>query len=141
MSKLTNDSDVTEMFGGVLGMAVLGFVLIGGPAVILFAISALLVATFGAMGVAVIVTWLLTGIVCMCVSGIKKGFANWAGYTVGTVIWGAVLFIVIGGPFAFISNMMQGSSSSQEYRPYKSVVDDVERQQAKFKYIGDGDGF
>ena len=74
MSKLTNDSDVTEMFGNVIGMAVLGLILIGGPAVILFAISALLVATFGAMGVAVIGTWLLTGVVCMCVSGIKRRF-------------------------------------------------------------------
>ena len=54
---------------------------------------------------------------------------------------GAFLFIVVGGSMALVGGVMRGGSSSEEYRPYKSVVDDVERQQAKFKYIGDGDGF
>ena len=69
----------------------------------------------------------------MCVVYTKR-FANWAGGTVGAVLWGAFLFIVVGGSMALVGGVMRGGSSMEEYRPYKSVVDDVERQQVQIHW-------
>lgn len=130
---------------GWIGYSIVGlmaaFVLIGGPIIILATIIMLLLAECGIFGAAIIVAWLVAGVVCCCMYGMKKGLPKWIGGTAAAIVGSAFLFIVIGTPVALIHGMMQGSSSSEEYRPYKSVVDDVERQQAKFKYIGDGDGF
>ena len=71
---------------GLVGLMA-AFVLIGCPILILAAILSLITFYGGVYGVALIVAWLVAAIVCMCVSGIQKGFANWAGGTVGAVLW------------------------------------------------------
>lgn len=135
---IEESTTILEWVGYSIAALGLGIVLIGAPILILFTLCMLAVVHFGVFGVAAIGAWVMAAIVCCCVCGIKQGIINWASGTVCAVVGGAALFIVVGLPIALMSG---SSSSKEEYRPYKSVVDDVERQQAKFKYIGDGDGF
>ena len=72
MSKLTNDSDVTEMFGNVIGMAVLGLHTDWWACRYSVCNLRIIGCYIWCYGVAMIRYILLAGIVCMCVSGIKK---------------------------------------------------------------------
>ena len=144
-------ADIQEHFGSavaiILGI-ILMFVVCVAPLIILSGIFMLLIFAFGPIGVAILAAWLIAGVVCMCKSGMKQGFANWGGATAAVVVGGAVLFMVIGIPVSLIGGMMNSGSSMTKQEKFRAAYPDIQRtvdyikqQEARGKFIGDGDGF